>query len=166
MFDANFNYLGSFTDPHPPAQMAVYGVQNVRGKLYVPFAGFGQSQGGAVDVFDTDGKLLRRFAENSSEGPLQAPWGVVLAPPDFGIFSNDLLIGNVQGGRINAFDPRTGAFLGEMRNMPGEPIDIEGRALVFGTDQHENGRTNQLFFTAGPAFPPHTGSMLTDCLVS
>jgi uncharacterized protein (TIGR03118 family) len=157
MFDANFNYLGSFTDPHPPAQMAVYGVQNVRGKLYVPFAGFGQNQGGAVDVFDTDGKLHRRFAENSSEGPLQAPWGVVLAPHDFGIFSNDLLIGNVQGGRINAFDPRTGAFLGEMRNRRGDPIEIEGLwALAFGIDEHENGKTNQLFFTAGPAFPPHT----------
>jgi uncharacterized protein (TIGR03118 family) len=51
MFDSNFTYLGSFTDPNPPDQMAVYGVQNVRGKLYVPFAGFGQNQGGAVDVF-------------------------------------------------------------------------------------------------------------------
>jgi hypothetical protein len=68
-----------------------------------------------------------------------------------------LLIGNVQGGRINAFDPKTGAFLGEIRNRRGDPIEIDGVwALVFGTDEHENGRTNQLFFTAGPAFPPHT----------
>lgn len=55
MFDGNFNYLGSFTDPYVPSTMGAYGVQNVNGKLYVTFAGFGQFEGGIVDVFDTDG---------------------------------------------------------------------------------------------------------------
>jgi len=157
MFDDEFKYLGSFSDPNVPSDMGVYGVQNIDGKLYVSFAGFGQNQGGVVDVFDTDGKLLRRFAANSSEGPLQAPWGFALAPPDFGIFSNALLVGNVQGGRINAFNPNTGAFLGDLRNVRGDPIEIEGLwALSFGTDKLANGKTNQLFFTAGPSFLPNT----------
>jgi hypothetical protein len=73
------------------------------------------------------------------------------------VFSKTLLIGNVQGGRINAFDPKTGAFLGHMRNIHGKPIEIQGLwALAFGIDKHANGKPNQLFFTAGPAFPPNT----------
>jgi uncharacterized protein (TIGR03118 family) len=157
MFDDEFEYLGSFSDPHIPSDMGVYGIQNIDGKLYVSFAGFQLHQGGIIDVFDTDGKLLRRFAANSSEGPLQAPWGFVLAPPDFGVFSNALLVGNVQGGRINAFNPNTGAFLGDLRNGRGHPIEINGLwALVFGTDKQANGKRNELFFTAGPAFPPKT----------
>jgi uncharacterized protein (TIGR03118 family) len=157
MFNDEFEYLGSFSDPHIPSDMGVYGIQNIDGRLYVSFAGFEQYQGGIIDVFDTDGKLLRRFAANSSEGPLQAPWGFALAPADFGVFSNALLIGNVQGGRINAFNPNTGAFLGHLQNIHGDPIEIEGLwSLAFGTDKHANGKTNELFFTAGPTFPPNT----------
>jgi uncharacterized protein (TIGR03118 family) len=157
MFDGSFNFLGSFTDPDQPPGMFVYGVQNVNGKLFVAFADCcTEYNGGAIDIFDTDGNLLRRFAANSSEGPLQAPWGVVLAPRDFGVFSNRVLVGNVQGGRINAFDQKTGAFLGQMQDVHGKPIEIEGLwALAFGADKHANGKPNELFFTAGPAFPPH-----------
>jgi uncharacterized protein (TIGR03118 family) len=155
MFDDEFDYLGSFSDPQVPSDMGVYGIQNIDGKLYVSFAGFQPHQGGIIDVFDTDGKLLRRFAANSSEGPLQAPWGFALAPPDFGVFSNALLVGNVQSGRINAFNANTGAFLGDLRNVRGRPIEINGLwALAFGADKHANGKTNELFFTAGPTFPP------------
>jgi len=136
--------------------MFVYGVQNINGQLFAAFASYTEFSGGAIDVFDTDGNLLRRIAQNASEGPLQAPWGVVTAPADFGVFSNALLVGNVQGGRINAFDPNTGAFLGQMQDVHGKPIEIEGLwALAFGTDEHANGKTNELFFTAGPTFPPH-----------
>jgi uncharacterized protein (TIGR03118 family) len=163
MFDGHFNFIGSFTDPDPPSGMFVYGVQNVNGKLFAAFASYTEFSGGAIDVFDTDGNLLRRFAQNGAEGPLQAPWGVALAPADFGVFSNTLLIGNVQGeeinqgGRINAFDPNTGAFLGQMQDAHGKAIEIGGLwALAFGTDKHANGKTNQLFFTAGPTFSPHT----------
>lgn len=158
MFDDNFHYLGSFTDPDlPPPHMAAYGVQNVNGQLFVAFASFDESQGGVIYVFDTDGHLLRRFAENGPEGPLHAPWGFALAPADFGVFSNTLLVGNVQGGRINAFDPKTGAFLGQLQDVYRKPLEIEGLwALAFGTDKHANGKPNQLFFTAGPFFPPKT----------
>ena len=162
MFDGHFNFIGSFTDPNPPSEMFVYGVQNVSGKLFAAFASYTEFSGGAIDVFDTDGNLLRRLTQNGPEGPLQAPWGVALAPVDFGVFSNTLLVGNVQGekegqgGRINAFDPNTGGFLGQMRDTHGKVIEIGGLwALAFGTDKHANGKTNELFFTAGPTFSPH-----------
>jgi uncharacterized protein (TIGR03118 family) len=166
MFDGNFKYLGSFTDPDDdiPWYMGAFGIQNIDNNLYVSFAGFGDNQGGFVDVFDMDGNFLRRFGGNLSEGPLQAPWGFAMAPSHFGKFSHALLIGNLEGdlpnkpGRIKAYDPNTGAFLGVLRDRSGQPIEIGGLwALAFGTDKNANGATNKLFFTAGPAFPPNTG---------
>jgi hypothetical protein len=86
-----------------------------------------------------------------------------MAPSHFGKFSHALLIGNLQGdqinkpGRIKAYDPKTGAFLGVLRHRSGRPIEIGGLwALAFGTDKNANGATNELFFTAGPTFPPNT----------
>jgi uncharacterized protein (TIGR03118 family) len=167
MFDGNFQYLGSFTDKDIPSSvspyMGAFGIQNIDNKLYVSFAGFGDNQGGFVDVFDMDGNLLRRFGGNFSEGPLQAPWGFAMAPSHFGKFSHALLIGNLEGdqpnkpGRIKAYDPNTGALLGVLRNRSGRPIEIGGLwALAFGTDKNANGAPNELFFTAGPTFPPNT----------
>jgi uncharacterized protein (TIGR03118 family) len=166
MFDGTFNYLGSFTEPTPnniPSDMGPFGIQNIDNKLYVSFAGFADNQGGFVDVFDMDGNFLRRFGGNLSEGPLQAPWGFAMAPSHFGKFSHALLIGNLQGdhanqpGRIKAYDPNTGTLLGVLRNPSGRPIEIGGLwALAFGTDKNANGAKNELFFTAGPAFPPNT----------
>jgi len=163
MFDGNFKYLGSFSDADIPWYMGVFGIQNIDKKLYVSFAGFGDNQGGFVDVFDMDGNPLRRFGGNLSGGPLEAPWGFAMAPSHFGKFSHALLIGNLQGdlanepGRIKAYDPNTGALLGVLRNRSGRPIEIGGLwALAFGTDKNANGATNELFFTAGPTFPPNT----------
>jgi hypothetical protein len=83
-----------------------------------------------VDVFDTDGHLLtpHHFAANApGAGPLENPWGIVQAPSHFGKFSNDLLIGNVEGaGNINAFDPTTGAYLGQLQHPNGTPVAIIG----------------------------------------
>jgi uncharacterized protein (TIGR03118 family) len=101
------------------------------------------------------------FAETVSAGPLQAPWGIALAPADFGQFSNALLIGNVFDSRISAFDLSSGSFLGQLADDQGRPLSVTGGfglwGLAFGTDPHANGKPNQLFFTAGPTFPPHTG---------
>ena len=78
-----------------------------------------------------------------------APWGAALAPKDFGHFSNALLIGNVDDGHINAFDPNTGAFLGQLTDQQGHPIIIDGLwSLMFGLGG-QAGNPNQLFFTAG-----------------
>jgi hypothetical protein len=117
-----------------------------------------------VDIFDTDGHLLtpNHFAANAPGGPLENPWGIVQAPADFGAFSNDILIGNVEGdGNINAFDPATGAFLGQLRHPNGTPIAIPGLwDLTFGGDSPANGLTKQLYFDAGPNVPNPAGNGL------
>jgi uncharacterized protein (TIGR03118 family) len=167
MFDGSFHSLRSFTDPNVAAQYPGYSawqVEEVNGQLWVAFAIHTPPNGGVVDVFDTDGHLLtpNHFAANAGgAGPLENPWGIVQAPADFGAFSHDILVGNVEGaGTINAFDPTTGAFLGPLRHPDGTPIAIPGLwDLTFGGGSHLNGRTNQLFFDAGPNLlnPPGNG---------
>jgi hypothetical protein len=72
--------------------------------------------------------------------------------PDFGPMSNAILISNnISRGRINAFNPQTGEFLGPLRDPNGKPIEIDGVwALQFWQGGGPNGAPNQLFFTAGP----------------
>ena len=102
---------------------------------------------GFVDVFDTNGNLIRRFA---SQGTLNSPWGLALAPDDFGRFSNALLVGDFGDGRINAFDVATAAFLGQLADQTGKPITIDGLwGLAFGNDGLA-GASDQLFFASGP----------------
>jgi uncharacterized protein (TIGR03118 family) len=165
-FDADFNLVNTFTDPQlssdcptpgPPAQcFAPFGIQNIGGNLFVTFAlqdaahhddvkGAGN---GFVDVFDTNGNLIRRFA---SQGTLNSPWGLALAPNGFGRFGKNLLVGNFGDGRINAFDPDTGAFRGQFQGQGGSsnPITINGLwGLGFGNGGLA-GPTDTLFFTAG-----------------
>jgi uncharacterized protein (TIGR03118 family) len=157
MFDGHFRPVGSFTDPSVATQYpgnTVFQIENEDGKLFVTFAGFAPPFGGVVDVFDTEGHLLtpKHFAANApGAGPLENPWGVVRAPSDFGPFGNDLLIGNVEGaGHINAFDPQTGRFLGELKRRDGTPVAITGLwDLEFGGGKPANGRANDLYFNAG-----------------
>jgi len=104
---------------------------------------------GFVDVFATDGTLLRHDALH---GPLHSPWGIAQAPADFGPMSNAILISNnIFRGRVNAFDPKSGGFLGPLRDASGNPIEIDNVwALQFGQDGGANGAHDQLFFTRGP----------------
>ena len=139
MFDGGFHSLGSFTDPNVPAQYpghTAWQVEDLNGQLWVTFASHKPGPyGGVVDIFDTDGNLLtpNHFAANAPGGPLANPWGIVQAPAHFGTFSNDILIGNVEGGDIDAFDPATGAFLGSLQKPDGTPIAIPGLwDLAFG----------------------------------
>jgi uncharacterized protein (TIGR03118 family) len=168
MFDGGFHSLGSFTDAAVPAQYPVHTawqVEEINGQLWVTFASHKPGPyGGIVDVFDTDGHLLtpNHFAANAPGGPLENPWGIVQAPADFGAFSNDILIGNVEGaGNINAFDPATGAYLGQLRHPDGTPIAIPGLwDLTFGGDSPANGLAKQLYFDAGPNVPNPAGNGL------
>jgi uncharacterized protein (TIGR03118 family) len=158
IFDTNFaptTLSGSFIDPTLPAGYAPFNIQNLGGKLYVTYAlqdGAGKDDApgvghGYVDVFDTDGSLIRRLV---SAGPLNSPWGLAMAPNDFGEFGNDLLVGNSGDGLINAFNPLTGALLGSLDDLANNPISIDGLwALTFGNGG-SGGQTNELFFTAGP----------------
>jgi uncharacterized protein (TIGR03118 family) len=115
----------------------------------VTYTALNKAQGGFVDKFAADGTLLKHFAVH---GPLHSPWGLAQAPADFGPMSNAILVSNNDAqGRINAFDPETGNFLGPLRDASGKPIEIsEIWAIQFGLGGADNGPTNQLFFTAGP----------------
>jgi uncharacterized protein (TIGR03118 family) len=149
MFDATFKFVMSFTDPG--TKLAPFNVQNINGYLYVTYGAIG-SPGGLLDIFDTGGHLVRRFATN---GMLSGPWGLALAPPNFGKFSSALLVGNLYDGTINAYDYRTHAFLGKLADTLGHTIVIDGLwGLTFGSGgaKDANGQTNQLFFSAGPNF--------------
>jgi uncharacterized protein (TIGR03118 family) len=161
-FDTQFNLVGSFTDPalaadcpRPGQCFAPFGIQNIGGSLFVSFAlqdkahhdDVAGAGNGFVDVFDTSGTLIRRFAAG---GTLNSPRGLALAPAGFGAFGNDLLAGDFGDGRISAFDPATGAFLGQLQDPAGQPIDINGLwGLAFGNGGLA-GDTTTLFFAAGP----------------
>ena len=161
MFDGEFKAMGSFTDPTVTSiepSFGAWSVQTVNGKLYVTFASLENTHGGVVDVFNTDGQLLtpNHFAANAFDaGPLENPWGVIQAPANFGGYSRDLLIGNVAGaGNINVYNPATGAYLGKLDQPDGTPIAITGLwDLEFGDGTPQGGKTNQLFFDAGPNAP-------------
>jgi uncharacterized protein (TIGR03118 family) len=145
--------IGTFLDPNLPAGYAPFGIRNIGGQLYVTYAqqdavkhddvaGAGH---GFVDVFDLNGSLLHRLVSN---GPLNSPWGIALAPSNFGPFGNNLLIGNFGDGKINVFNQTTGAFVGQL-DSNGNPIVIPGLwGLLFGNGGN-GGMQEQLFFTAG-----------------
>jgi len=144
---------GGFMDSDIPSGFAPFGIQNIDGSLFVTYAKQNDKKhddvpgagNGFVDVFDTDGHLLRRFA---SRGPLNSPWGVARASYAFGRFSGDVLIGNFGNGRINAFDS-DGNFLGTLKDGKGKPIVIEGLwTLTLGGGR--NSSSDTLYFTAGP----------------
>jgi len=159
MYDANFNLVRSFTDPKlsttcplPNQCFAPFGIQNINNKLYVTFALQNPAKhddiaalgNGFVDVFDTNGHLIQRLISNA---PLNSPWGLALAPNNFGQFSNDLLVGNFGDGAINAFNPSTGAFLGRLIDQNGRGINgLWG--IAFGNGG-QAGPRNTLFFAAG-----------------
>ena len=163
VFDSSFKpatLSGAFADSKIPAGYAPFGIQSISGNLYVTYAKQGpgavdDAAGagfGFVDVFDANGHLIRRFA---SHGKLNAPWGLALAPADFGQFSSTLLVGNFGDGRINAYDLATGGFRGQLRQTDGRPLAIEGLwGLAFGNGLFGQ-PTNALFFTAGPGDEEH-----------
>ena len=150
MFDSSFRFVKSFSDPEIPQNFTPYGIQAINGQIWVTFTALNKAQGGFVDVFDLAGNLVKHFAVH---GPLHSPWGIAKAPANFGPLSNAILIGNnISRGRINAFNPETGEFLGAVSDGKGKPIEIDQLwALQFGQGAAANGPTNQLFFTAGPS---------------
>ncbi|MDB5821188.1 MAG: hypothetical protein JWQ11_4828, partial [Rhizobacter sp.] len=108
---------------------------------------------GLVDVFDAQGTLLAHLIP--AGGALDAPWGFAMAPSGFGRFAGMLLVGNFGDGRINAYDPVTGAFQGTLGDNAGAPLVIDGLwAIAFGNDLLSQPSTT-LFYTAGPANETH-----------
>jgi uncharacterized protein (TIGR03118 family) len=165
---------GAFTDPNLPAGFAPFGIQFLNGKLFVSYAlqdadkhdDVSGPGNGFIDVYNLQGTLLQRLVAGqpgNSSSPLNSPWGMVIAPADFGDFSGDLLVGNFGDGKINAFDPNNGTFLGTVDDASGQPIVIDGLwNLLFGNGTAA-GSPNTLFFTAGSDGEQHGlfGSLTT-----
>jgi uncharacterized protein (TIGR03118 family) len=153
VFDGSFTPVslgaGAFNNPFPG--LVPFNVQTIGGKIYVTYAPQGRAaqiaatEGqGAVAVFDTNGNLLQKLINGSK---LASPWGVTLAPATFDGFGGDLLVGNFSyaAGEINAFDPASGAFLGQVISNP----SFQGLwALDFGNGGN-GGDPNILYFTTG-----------------
>jgi uncharacterized protein (TIGR03118 family) len=145
---------GSFTDPALPAGYAPFGIQVIGSQVFVTYAlqdaakhdpvlGPGH---GIVSIFDLEGNFVKRFA---SGGPLNTPWGVAKASAHFGAFSNDILIGNLGDGTIEAFNPVTGKFLGRLKDKTGKYIvNPHLWGLTFGGGG--TGDPNTRYFTSGP----------------
>jgi uncharacterized protein (TIGR03118 family) len=159
-----------------PGDPVAFNIQEIAGKVYVVFAiskadavdniQFDAGEEDALDAaaeaktngrpnkgklvqYGLDGALVRIFED---DGRLNAPWGVALAPADFGVLSNRLLVGNFGGaGKIAAYDTESGRFVGFVRDNAGAEVAIEGLwALLFGNGA-SLGDSNALYFAAGPA---------------
>jgi uncharacterized protein (TIGR03118 family) len=149
---------GAFADPDLPPGFAPFNIYVASGKVYVAYAMQDEDKeddlpgegNGYVDVFDLNGAFIKRLI---SGGKLNSPWGMAIAPEQFGDFGNALLVGNFGDGTINAFDASTGEFVGTLKNASGEPIVNLGLwALQFGNGA-AGGDTHALYFTAGISGP-------------
>jgi len=157
VFNGSFGQVsapGGFKDSLIPSGYAPFGIQNINGNLVITYAkqdaekhdddaGPGH---GFVDVFDTNGNLIKRLVQRF---PLNSPWGIALAPLNFGPLSGDLLIGNFGDGHINAFSLISGQFMGTLNNQQNHPVTIQGLwSLVFGGATLSD--PGVLYFTSGP----------------
>jgi uncharacterized protein (TIGR03118 family) len=153
VYDASYSKIDSFTDPNLPPNYVPFNVQALNNQLYVTFAKrepgatdeiAGQGLG-FVDVFDTDGHLIRRLVQH---GQLNAPWGLAIAPASFGKFAGALLVGNFGDGRVNAYDPTTGNYIGVLR-------DDQNRVEIEGLWALRTGANGTITFSAGPGDESH-----------
>ncbi len=162
VFDGSWSPVtipGAFVDPKMPSGFAPFGIQNIGGTIFVTYAkqddaGHDDVAGqglGFVDMFDTSGTFLGRVAQR---GQLNSPWGLAMAPANFGRFGGDLLVGNFGDGQINAYELQpNGSFeyRGELRGTDESVLSIDGLwSLQFGKGAANNGPLDSLFFTAGP----------------
>ncbi len=157
VFDSNYNAVtlpNAFQDANLPAGYAPFNIQNLAGNLYVAYAlqntgktfvvpGAGN---GYVDVYSTAGTLMSRLV---SGGHLNAPWGLAIAPTNFGDYASDLLVGNFGDGTINVFNPTTGAYVITLNNSDGTPIVIPNLWALQAGNGGSGGDANAIYFTAG-----------------
>lgn len=172
VFDGTFAPVtvpGGFKDPNVQHGYAPFGIQNINNHIWVQYAEQDAAKHDPVNkpghgfssIFDTDGNLLSHFAQH---GHLDSPWGVALAPADFGEFANDILIGNFGDGQINAYNPKNGHWLGMLSDASGKPIINPGLWSV--TFSGKAGQTamgadaDTLYITAGLVGPTHENAGL------
>jgi uncharacterized protein (TIGR03118 family) len=159
VYDSNFQPMavgqGAFDDDHLPPGFAPFNIQNIGGNLYVAYAKQDQAKTfvtsgaglGFVDVFSPQGSLLLRLQHGNW---FNAPWGLTLAPSDFGTFSHRILVGQFGSGEILAFDAVTGQFQGKLNDQNNKVIAMTGLwGLAFGAGDQTSGAANTLFFNEG-----------------
>ena len=150
MYDETFHLVKSFRDASLPQNAVPFGIQDIQGHVLVAYADAAGGPNGVIDVFTEGGIFVKHFAKGS---PLNQPWGMALAPSNFGALSNTLLVSNNLNnvGDINGFDTRTGKYVGTVTGSNGKPIFIDQIwGIEFGGGSPLNGQKNQLFWTAGP----------------
>ena len=148
VFNATFGAgtaTGGFKDPNLPENFQPYNIQTLNGNLFLAYFEGLQSVG-QVDEFDPNGTLIMRFTSTT----LKSPWGLAIAPANFGAFGGDLLVGNLIDGTISAFNLANGEFLGQLADANSRPIAIpELWSLIDGTGAM-NAPNGAVYFTAGP----------------
>jgi uncharacterized protein (TIGR03118 family) len=169
VFDAAFKPVtttGGFKDPNVAKGFAPFGIQAIGGNIFVTYAKQDDAAKddvalpgqGYVDEFTTDGQLLGHVINSGKQNaPLNAAWGLAMAPADFGGFANDLLVGNFGNGRISAYAPKgtDWVYKGQLRGADGTPITIDELwAIAFGNGAAA-GPTNTLYFLSGPSKEQH-----------
>lgn len=158
VYDAQFREVyvpGTWRDSAVPLTYSVWNMQILDGRLFVTWARQGDDPGeedhhpgyGYISEFDFDGNVIASF-EHRLE--LNAPWGLAIAPANFGAMSGKLLVGNFADGKILAYDLGTRRFIDFLRDGAGEPIVVDGLwGMLFGNGVRL-GYTNHLYFAAGP----------------
>jgi uncharacterized protein (TIGR03118 family) len=163
VFDSTFHLIvnaAAFVDSKLPKGFAPFGIQNIQNRILVAYAKQDKDAEdeidgdglGFVDAYDTDGSFLARIA---SRGALNAPWGMAMAPSNFGRFSNMLLVGNFGDGHINAIDPQTFEVKGQLKDQQGKPIVVDGLWGIGFGNGGAAGLPNVLYFAAGPNHEAH-----------
>ena len=151
VFNSSWNKVSGFgfVDPNAVAGFKPFNIQSIGANLFVTYAELGPGgspmPGGYVDEFDSSGNFIKRIA---TSGSLFAPWGISLAPSNFGSFSNDLLIGNFGNGEILAYDATTDLFLGTLDGTDGKPI-VNDFLWALETRNAPGFNSNALYFSAG-----------------
>jgi uncharacterized protein (TIGR03118 family) len=169
VFDASFNLVtttSGFKDTKVAKGFAPFGIQALGGDIFVTYAKQDAARhddvpvpGQAyVDEFTPDGQLVARVVNSGKKNaPLNAPWGLALAPASFSSIGGDLLVGNFGNGRISTYTKRgdTWVYKGQLRLGDGTPIAIDGLwAIAFGNGSAA-GPTDTLYFLAGPSGEQH-----------
>ncbi len=165
VFDSSFNLVtpaGAFRDARIPKGWGPFGIQALGGKIFVTYAQQDKARHddvpgggrGYVDEYSPDGALLVRVAKRGlPRAPLNAPWGLAMAPAGFGNYGGALLVGNFGNGRISAYVPQPDghfAYKGQLRNPDGTIVAIDGLwGIAFGNGSAA-GPTSSLYFAAGP----------------
>jgi uncharacterized protein (TIGR03118 family) len=167
VFDKSFNLVpGGFSDPKIAKGFAPFGIQALGGNIFVSYAKQDAAKKdevatpgqGFVDEFTPDGALVAQVVNSGkTNAPLNAPWGLALAPAGFSVFAGDLLVGNFGNGRISAYTQRGAKWVykGQLRAADGAPIAIDGLwAIAFGNGAAA-GPTSTLYFLSGPSDGAH-----------